>query len=164
MQSEIAADFLKFSLANLQLMANRISTCLRKLPEEEIWRRGAAFENSPGNLVLHLCGNMRQWILHGVAGQPDVRTRDEEFSYSGGMTREQLLETFYNTLDEVRAVIVSLPHERLTEVIHPQYHECTVLEAIYQIVGHVEHHAGQIILLTKQFVADDLDLTVPRKR
>jgi uncharacterized damage-inducible protein DinB len=75
---------------------------------------------------------------------------------------------FSATLGESRAVIAGLAPERLLEVIDPQptstWRHATILEAIFKVVGHVDHHAGQIIVLTKQIVARDLDLSMPRKR
>jgi uncharacterized damage-inducible protein DinB len=164
MESAIAANFLQYSAGNLQTMADRIIICLNKLSEEDIWRKAGPHENAPGNLVLHLCGNMRQWVMHGVAGQADVRMRDEEFSTEGGLRRAELIAMFQTTVAEAKTVISGLPQERLVERTHPQNSDVSVLDAIYKVVAHVDHHAGQIILLTKQFTAQDLDLTMPRKR
>lgn len=164
MESEIAILFLNFSVRRLEMMSANLTACLNRLSDEQIWRRGAAHENAVGNLVLHLCGNMRQWILYGVDRQPDVRVRDAEFNYAGGITSLQLLGTFNETMAEVRNVVTHLPAERLLDRINPQNGEVSVLEAIYQVVGHVQQHVGQIILLTKQMAATDLDLTMPRPR
>ncbi|MHB1021943.1 MAG: DinB family protein [Acidobacteriaceae bacterium] len=164
MHSDIAALFLDYSTRKLDEMTASLDACFSKLTEEQIWQRSAAYENTIGNLVLHLCGNMRQWVLHGVGGAQDVRTRDLEFSTSGGYTRQQLLDLFHSTVAEVKQVIAAVPHERLTERITPQGRNVAVLDAIYQVVGHVQQHLGQIILLTKQMAAQDLDLTLPRPR
>jgi uncharacterized damage-inducible protein DinB len=71
---------------------------------------------------------------------------------------------FHTTAAEVEQRIAAVPHERLTERITPQGRDMAVLEAIYHVVGHVQQHLGQIILLTKQMTGQDLDLTVPRPR
>jgi hypothetical protein len=164
MTNEVAGLFLDYSDRKLGELAKTMTTCLERLSEEQVWARGGAHENAVGNLVLHLCGNMRQWILHGVGGMPDVRTRDAEFATDGGMRRAELVSLFAATVGEVRGVISSLPQERLVEIISPQRHEASVLEAIYRVVGHVQEHVGQVILLTKQMVGTDLDLTIPRPR
>jgi uncharacterized damage-inducible protein DinB len=161
---EVTGLFLEFSDRKLVEQTKKLMTCVEKLSEEQVWARGGAHENSAGNLMLHLCGNMRQWIMHGVGGKPDVRTRDAEFSADGGMTKAELMALFTATVEEARGVIASLPHARLSETIHPQGRETSVLGAIYQVVGHVQEHVGQVILLTKQMVGMDLDLTIPRKR
>lgn len=164
MDSQIAANFLDHSVAKLNDMTKCVESCLEKLNDQQVWQRQADHENAIGNLILHLCGNMRQWIMHGVGGSPDVRTRDEEFSTHRGLSVAQLLELFKQHVAEANNVLATLPHPRLTERIHPQNRDVTVLEAIYQVVGHVQQHTGQIILLTKQMTQKDLDLTIPRPR
>jgi hypothetical protein len=130
--------------------------------------RGADYENTIANLLLHLEGNLRQWFLHGIDGQPDVRTRDSEFALSPSMQPGEIRERFAATLAEGRSVIGSLPPERLLETIDPQptgnWGPMTILAAIFRIVSHLEMHTGQIILLTKQLKDCDLDLSIPRKR
>ena len=162
MDSQIAALFLDFSGRKLEQMTTTLNTCLDRLTDEQIWQRGGAHENAIGNLVLHLCGNMRQWIMYGVDRQPDVRVRDAEFSADGGMGRAELVALFGSTVAEAREILARLPAERLTDRTNPQHGEVAVLDAIYQVVGHVQQHVGQIILLTKQMAATDLDLSIPR--
>ena len=164
MENEIAALFREYSCNKLDAMVKDMRTCLGKLTDAQVWERHGAHENAVGNLVLHLCGNMRQWVMHGVGGAKDVRVRDAEFSANGELTGANLIELFETTVAEARGVITSLPAERLMERITPQTHEVSVLGAIYQVVGHVQQHMGQIILLTKQMTRQDLDLTMPRPR
>ena len=168
MESQIASLFLDYSSRKLESMTASLTSCLNRLSEEQIWRRGGPHENAVGNLILHLSGNMRQWIMHGVDRQPDVRVRDLEFSTTGGMSRDEVLALFSTTVAEARAILATLPAERLTDRTNPQptgqIGEVSVLDAIYQVVGHVQQHVGQIILLTKQMAGTDLDLTMPRPR
>ncbi|NYF80008.1 uncharacterized protein YjbJ (UPF0337 family) [Granulicella arctica] len=145
-------------------MRSYLEACLGKLTDEQVWERHGAHENAIGNLVLHLCGNMRQWIMHGVGGFEDVRVRDTEFATTDGMSRAALIGLFATTVAEARETIAAVSAERLVEIIHPQGRTVSVLGAIYQVVGHVQQHVGQIILLTKQMTASDLDLTIPRPR
>ncbi|HXS12424.1 MAG TPA: DUF1572 family protein [Acidobacteriaceae bacterium] len=164
----ISADFLAFSADKMQSLHSAIAACLGKLTEEQIWQRGGPHENSIGNLLLHLEGNIRQWILHGVAGQPDVRRRDEEFALAPSIHSSAAFANLTATLNQARQVIASLPPARLTEIIDPQptgtWRHTTILVAIYKVVSHLDHHTGQIILLTKQMYGNDLDLSMPRKR
>jgi hypothetical protein len=160
----VAADFLDVSCRRLDLMRECLEACLRRLTYEQVWQRQGAHENAVGNLVLHLCGNARQWVMHGVGGTGDVRVRDAEFSAEGGMSGVELIALFESTLAEAKGVIAAVPAERLVQRITPQGRDVSVLEAIYQVVGHVQQHVGQIILLTKQMTAGDLDLTIPRPR
>jgi len=165
MSDAIGRAFLEYSDKKLVESTKKLTECLGRLSEEQVWARGAEHENAIGNLLLHLSGNMRQWIMHGVGGQLDVRTRDAEFAAAGGLGKAELMALWTSTLDEARGIIRSVPMERLTEIIRPQRgYEVTMLGAIYQVVEHVSGHVGQIILLTKQMVRKDLDLTIPRAR
>jgi uncharacterized damage-inducible protein DinB len=167
-EEKIAADFLAFSATKMQTLHGDIATCLGKLTEDQVWHRGGPHENSIGNLLLHLEGNIRQWIIHGITGQPDVRRRDDEFTLTPSTNSETAFANFTTTLNEARQVIATLPHARLTEIIDPQptgtWRHTPILDAIYKVVSHLDHHTGQIILLTKQLHGRDLDLSMPRKR
>jgi uncharacterized damage-inducible protein DinB len=164
MDNKIGILFLSASSAKLEQMTGFVTQCVTRLSDEQVWARGGEHENAIGNLILHLCGNMRQWIMHGVGGAPDVRVRDEEFSAADGLSARELTRLFEETIAEARGVIDSLPPEKLVERITPQGRDVSKLEAIYQVVGHVQQHAGQIIVLTKQLCGTDLDLTMPRQR
>lgn len=72
----IEQAFLKFSSDKLGQLHGRIRDCLGRLTDDQIWMRHAPNENSVGNLVLHLAGNVRQWIGYGAAGQANIRDRD----------------------------------------------------------------------------------------
>jgi uncharacterized damage-inducible protein DinB len=164
MENEVATLFLEYSCTKLDVTMKDMRACVERLTDEQVWERHGAHENAVGNLVLHLCGNMRQWVMHGVGKAEDVRIRDTEFNADGELTGMGLIELFEKTVAEARGVIDSLPAERLVERITPQGRNVAVLEAIYQVVGHVQQHMGQIILLTKQMTRQDLDLTMPRPR
>jgi uncharacterized damage-inducible protein DinB len=168
MTEQISEVFLSASVKRMQLSENDINRCLDKLTDEQIWCRGGDHENSIANLLLHLEGNLRQWFLHGIDGQPDVRQRDSEFTLSPSERCDEVRRRFAATLAECREVIGSLPPARLLEMINPQptgnWGPMTILEAIYRIVSHLQLHQGQIILLTKQLIGADVDLSLPRKR
>ena len=156
--------FLSHSVKKLEQMTSHLDVCLAKLSEDQIWSRGAEHENSVGNLILHLCGNVRQWILHGVGGEPDVRQRDAEFASNSAMPLAALKDHLHTTVNQAIAVIRDLPEARLTEKTTPQHDEVFVLGAIYQVVGHFQQHTGQIIYATKQMVSEGLGIYVPPKK
>jgi uncharacterized damage-inducible protein DinB len=164
----VADNFLAYAATRLHQSQKTIAACLDKLTDDQQWHRNGDHENSIANLLLHLEGNLRQWILHGIDDQPDIRQRDEEFALAPTTTPAQARARFNATLEESASVIAALPPDRLLTVIDPQpngtWRHTTILEAIFKVVGHVEMHTGQIILLTKQLAATDLDLTTPRKR
>ncbi len=130
----------------------KIRRCLDALPEEALWARPAPGTNSVGNLLLHLAGNVRQWIVSGVGGAPDVRDRDAEFARDGGATRAEVWATLRGTLDEVDAVLARLDAAALLERRAIQGRDLTVLEAVFNVVEHFSMHTGQVILLAKLHV------------
>jgi uncharacterized damage-inducible protein DinB len=148
--------FLKFSADKLEQLHGRIQDCLGRLTPEQIWTRNSDNENAVGNLVLHLSGNVRQWIGSGVAGLPDNRQRDAEFDARGGMAPLELAELLKTRIADAAAIIRAVPVVRLTERITPQGHDVTVLEAIAHVVEHFSQHTGQVILLTKLLTGKDL--------
>ncbi len=148
--------FVTFSAGKLDQLHGRIQDCLARLTPEQIWTRNSENENAVGNLVLHLCGNVRQWIGSGVAGMPDHRQRDSEFDARGGMAPAELAERLNATVAEAVRIIREVPASRLTERILPQGYDVTVLEAIAHVVEHFSMHTGQIILLTKMLTGKDL--------
>src|SRR5260370_23651026 len=93
----------------------KIERCLEQLNDDQIWWRANPESNSIGNLVLHLCGNARQWILAGLGGQMDNRQRDTEFAQTDVISRSELLETLRTTLAKVEAVITALDPQVLLE-------------------------------------------------
>ena len=148
--------FIDCSTKKLQQMVSRIQDCLEKLSPGEIWARGNENENAIGNLVLHLNGNVRQWIISGVGGAPDTRTRDAEFAARALMETEELLGRLAATVNEAIAVLGRVTDERLAEHITIQKYDLTVLEAIFHVVEHFSHHTGQIIFATKMLTGEDL--------
>jgi len=98
--------------------------------------RGTENQNAVGNLVLHLNGNVRQWILSGVGGSPDTRIRDEEFSARGGMEPAALGRLLRGSVDEALAIIRSLPTNGWRNRTTIQGHDVTLLEAIFHVVEH----------------------------
>jgi uncharacterized damage-inducible protein DinB len=152
----VESEFIGFSADKLLQLMGRIEAAVAKLSPEQVWTRAGETQNAVGNLLLHLDGNVRQWILHGVFGQPDHRDRDREFAAREAAAPAALLASLRATVEEAAAVIRTLPPERLTGRIDPQGYEATVLGAIYHVVEHFSGHAFQIFLLTKAFTGEDL--------
>jgi uncharacterized damage-inducible protein DinB len=147
----------------------KIQRCLDVLPAEALWRRDDASENSIGNLLLHLSGNIRQWIVSGVGGAPDARQRSEEFEAREGRAAPELIGALLDTVREADAVLASLDERSLGEHRQIQGRDVNVLDAVYHVVEHFSMHTGQIILLTKryapgrvQFYEDAGGLAIPR--
>jgi uncharacterized damage-inducible protein DinB len=148
--------FLDCSVRRLNQLASRIDDCLGRLDDGQVWFRGGENQNAMGNLVLHLAGNVRQWILCGVGGARDIRDRDAEFAAHGGMGTGELRDHLAATVREASAVISAIPAARLAERVRIQNYEVAVLEAVYHVVEHFAQHTGQIIFATKAATGSDL--------
>ena len=133
-----------------------LRACLDKLTEDEVWWRANEQSNSAGNLILHLCGNVRQWIIHGVGGAHDVRQRSGEFAERGPIPKADLLRLLEQTLAEVEQVLQRVTAEQLVQPRQIQGFDQTVLSAIFHVVEHFSYHTGQIIFLTKMRTGADL--------
>ena len=129
----------------------KIQRCLDVLPADAIWRRDDETSNSIGNLLLHLSGNVRQWIVSGVGGAPDARHRRAEFDAREGDDGSALMECLLATVRDADAVLASLDAVRLAERRTIQGRDVRVLDAVYHVVEHFSMHTGQIILLAKRF-------------
>ncbi len=151
------ALFLQFSSRKLQALASRVDTCLARLNQEQIWARNGDHENAVGNLVLHLCGNVGQWIICSIGGAPDHRQREAEFSARGDVNGKELRDRLAATDSQATAVISAFDAKRLSDRVVIQGTDVSVLDAIYHVVEHFSMHAGQIIFITKMRTAAPLD-------
>lgn len=137
----------------------RISECLKMLSEKEIWWRPNSASNSVGNLVLHLMGNVRQWIISGLAGAPDHRDRDGEFAEQGPIPRRSLLLELRKTVTDACQVLEQLSRQALSRRYTIQGFDVTGVAAVSHVVEHFAYHTGQIIFVTKLKCGRDLGFT-----
>lgn len=127
----------------------RIHTCLENISEADLWFRPNDQSNSIGNLILHLNGNIRQWILTGLGGNPDIRVRQQEFDEKGPVELDVLRNKLDATLLEVRELLEKLPAEILTKKIVVQGFQETGISILIHVVEHFSYHTGQITYITK---------------
>jgi hypothetical protein len=139
----------------------KIERSLAPLTEDDVWWRPNPASNSIGNLVLHLAGNVTQWILGGVAGRSYVRTRQQEFDERTPSPKSDLLARLSSVVVEADGVIAALTPAALTERRQIQRYDVSVLEAVYHVVEHFGMHTGQIIMISKTRSAKDLGLWQP---
>jgi len=153
----LAKDFLERAAEYLQKdFMPKIRHCLDLLSEEEFWRCGSAAENSVGNLILHLSGNVRQWIIAGMGGAEDKRDRPREFSTRSGISKQEAMTGLERTVEEAISVLKALPVEELFSERTIQKYRKTGLGAIFHVVEHFAYHTGQIVFATKMFSQTDL--------
>jgi uncharacterized damage-inducible protein DinB len=134
----------------------KIERCLEKLTDEQVWWRSNPDSNSIGNLLLHLSGNARQWIVCGLGGQADARERQVEIDERRTIPRAELLSRLRTTVRAVDDTLASFDPHRLLDRFKIQGTEVTALAAIFHVAEHFSMHTGQIILLTKMLAGMDL--------
>lgn len=135
----------------------RMRSCVESLTDEQIWWRPNAASNSVGNLLLHLNGNVRQWIIASFNRQDDARNRPAEFNAPERVPGAALIQQLDETLQEGEKVLSRLTEADLLAHYEIQgYYNGTGLAAIYQVVEHFGLHYGQIVYITKMLRGEDL--------
>lgn len=158
--TDVAEDFVARARSYLsESYLPKIEQCLAALTDEQVWGRPGPESNSIGNLMLHLQGSTRMWIISGVGGAPDRRDRQREFDERSTIPRAELLARLRATLAEADEVLARLDTRRLLERRQIRDYDVTVLEAVFHAVEHFAMHAGQIFALAKMVTGKDLRLT-----
>lgn len=148
----IAEDFLSRSRYWLvKEYPLKLGHCIYALPASAVWARSDPGSNSIGNLLIHLSGNVTEWIIGGVGGKKIERNREQEFAQQEGGSGADLLARLEGVLREADAILAKLTEADLRQRLIIQGRETTVLGAIYHVVEHFAMHTGQIILLTKSY-------------
>jgi len=135
----------------------RIVRCLDQLTEDQIWQRPNGNSLSIGNQLLHLNGNIRQWILTGLGRIPDTREREEEFAATGGIPKADLLEDLTATITAAKAVVDGLTEEDMVTERPVQAYKHDGMFIVIHVTEHLSYHAGQVIFWTKALKDVDLD-------
>lgn len=136
----------------------KIAVALGALGDQDLWWRPNGSSNSAGNLIVHLAGNVRQWVVHGLGGAPDQRDRAAEFARTGGLGSEEVFGTLMASVRAADDVLAGLPVARLAEPIRIQGIDTTGLRALYHVVEHFSMHTGQILYIAKLRHGKDLGL------
>mgnify|MGYP002624854644 FL=1 len=134
----------------------RIRLAIGELPPADLWWRPNPASNSAGNLLLHLAGNVRQWLVAGVGGRDDVRDREGEFAAEGGMGPAEALGVLEAAVADADDVLAALRASRLGERRMIQGYDVTLQDAIYHVVEHFGMHTGQVIYIAKLRAGRDL--------
>ena len=151
---ELAAAVGKEASQELTSALAKIKHCLGQLTDGQVWRRSHPAMNSIGNLILHLCGNLRQWIVAGLGGGTDTRNRPAEFSERGPIPKDELLRKLETTVGEARAMLERQSARALIEIRSIQGFNVTGLAAIFDSVSHFRGHAQEIIHITRSQMGD----------
>jgi uncharacterized damage-inducible protein DinB len=128
----------------------RLRAAVAHLSDDEVWKRSGDASNAVGNILLHMAGNLRQWIVAGLGGRDDVRDRAKEFSARSGLTGAALMSTVAETVEEAVAVIRLTDPSDLLRTRTVQGYDVTGFEVLYHAVEHFSYHLGQVAVIVKE--------------
>jgi uncharacterized damage-inducible protein DinB len=155
--SSIPGRFIEQAIQHVQNeFLSRITDSVALLSDQELWWRPNESSNSIGNLLLHLSGNVRQWIISGLGGKEDLREREKEFMERGSASAQELLSLLRATVSEAVSVLHNLSEESLLEKHRIQVYDVDGIQAIFHVVEHFSGHTGQIIYIVKMLKDKDL--------
>jgi hypothetical protein len=153
----LAALFLSFSRTKLlDQYWPRLRACVELLNDEQVWWRPNPACNSVGNLLLHLNGNVGQWLIASFQKLDDKRNRPTEFNERRRIPGRQMVDQLDETMLEAAKILGQLTPEELAAIYHIQGYTVSGLEAVYQVVEHFGLHYGQILYITKSLLGEDL--------
>ncbi len=127
-----------------------VEHCVNQLTDEQVWSRDGSGINPIGNLVLHLAGNLRQWVVAGLGGKPDMRQRPQEFTERGPIPRQELLAGLRTCVEEAGAVLGQLSQAELLRTRRIQGFDMTAVAALGHAVPHFRGHTQEIVRATRQ--------------
>jgi hypothetical protein len=133
---------------------SRIKHCVGQLTDPQVWNRPRPGLNSIGNVILHLCGNLRQWIVAGLTGAADTRNRPAEFAEQGPISKEELIRRLETVVADAKQVLISIDARRLTEMRRIQGFDVTGVTAIFDSVPHFRGHTQEIVYMTRSLLGD----------
>jgi hypothetical protein len=134
----------------------RIERCVNELSNDDIWWREHETNNSVGNLLLHLTGNLNQFVMAGIGGAPDTRNKPLEFSERTMIPKEEVLHSLYAALLGADRTLEGFKPDHLLDSTIVQGRERPILEVLSIVVEHLALHAGQIFYITKLRTGKDL--------
>jgi len=156
MNEEFIKEFISQAIHRIDENTPKLMACFRELGEADIWRRPNQHSNSVGNIILHLCGNIRQYAISSLGNRKDIRERDKEFSADRGYAATELLKKLTDTLDEARAIIQNVSEEELLRKRKVQGYTHSGIGIVIHVTEHYSYHTGQVIFWTKLLKDKDL--------
>ena len=165
----ILEEFVQNALYRIDESTRMIRKSFEQLSEDDIWQRPNDSSNSVGNLILHLCGNITQYVISSLGENKDDRERDLEFSTTAGYNKDELLNKLVDTVDIAKRVINDASADQLSRKREVQGFYFSGIGVVLHAVEHYSYHTGQIAFWTKQLKNKDLgfyegrDLNVKNK-
>ena len=149
-------DFIEQAVLRMDEYLVKIEKCLDELEEKDIWLRPNESTNCIGNQILHLCGNITQYIIAGLGKEKDLRDRDREFNTRGGISKPELYDKLFRVVEEAKEVIINLDQDAFRKIRSVQGFELSGIGIVLHVVEHFSYHTGQIVMWTKMIRNVDL--------
>ena len=168
MPSNLTQEIIKQAIFRLyEESIPRLLKCVREVSDEQLWHRANEHSNSIGNLVLHLTGNVNQWINSGLGGDEDNRVRQAEFDNRGEIGRVEMTAHLDSVMNRAKEVLQGLQESNLLSIHRVQGYEETGVSIVMHVVEHFSYHVGQMTYMVKilkdidtgYYAADDLNVT-----
>ena len=156
MENQVLSEFKKHAIFRLNESQRMIHLALAKVNEEQLWQIPVSNGLRLGNQLLHLCGNMTQYLIASLGEKTDERKRDEEFTATGRADIRSLLTLFDNTVKQAINTIEEAPESAFTRIRKVQDFEFSGVGVVLHAVEHCSYHTGQIAFWVKQLTAADL--------
>jgi hypothetical protein len=146
----IAGELIAAARHTLSEGMPKIEHCVNQLSHEQLWWRPRPEMNSIANLMLHLSGNVRQWVINGVTGAPDTRNRPREFGDRSNKPKAEVLAILQATVKDADEVLASLDAEKLVAQRQIQGWDVSVIKAMFDSIAHFRGHVQEIIHMTRE--------------
>ncbi|MFT4678575.1 MAG: putative damage-inducible protein DinB [Flavobacteriales bacterium] len=147
--SKVTDEFLAQVVLRISENPPRIEQCISGLTEDQLWFRPNESLSSIGNLILHLCGNIRQYAITSLSETTDIRNRSSEFNAHGNYTKCELLSMLKSTVQEAIQVVETLNEKQLMKTYEVQCYSLSGMGILVHVAEHFSYHTGQIVFLTK---------------
>jgi uncharacterized damage-inducible protein DinB len=156
MAEEFIKEFIDQCLFRISESTAKLTTCLDELEEVDVWKRPNQHSNAVGNIILHLCGNIRQYAISSLGNTVDVRERDKEFSAASGYSKSELIKKLITAVEEAKSIIQNVDSSELLRKRKVQGFYHSGIGIIIHVTEHYSYHTGQVIFWTKLLKDKDL--------
>ncbi|WP_282179824.1 DinB family protein [Maribacter stanieri] len=155
-EARLVEEIVENALYRMDESTRMIKKSLVEISEDEVWQKPNPSLNSIANLMLHLCGNISQYVISSLGETEDKRNRDDEFSVTGGLTKDELFTKLESVVDDAKRVIFNVTPNQLVKMRSVQGFSFSGVGIILHAVEHYSYHTGQIAFWVKQLKNKDL--------
>jgi uncharacterized damage-inducible protein DinB len=156
MENSFCKEFNEQCVYRNEENTKRIIQCLEKISETEIWKTPNESSNSMANIILHLCGNITQYLISALGNYDDHRERDKEFSTRGGYNKAELIHKLSATVAQANDIIRHISEEALMKRYSVQGFNLSGIGIIIHVTEHYSYHTGQVAFWVKEIKNIDL--------